>query len=103
MSKTKKTILICLVIIAFAATGGYLLRGYLHQSPEQEKIDSLDYVRNRAREQAKTSQSKSDSAGKIYEQDRKNLNLPADSTERENVWSKYKRALPKDTDGAATP
>jgi len=102
MSKTQKVILSCLIVVAFIATGGFLLRGALHQTPEQEKIDSLDYIRNRARESAKVSQLKSDSAGQIYEQNREKFNLPADSVERENVWSEYFNALRKDTNGATT-
>lgn len=103
MSKTQKVILVCLIVIAFIATGGYLLRGILHKSPEQDQLDSLDFVRERAREKAKVSQSKSDSTSTIYEQDLKKLNLPADSIERESVWSRYFNTLPKDTNGTATP
>jgi len=103
MTKTQKTILLCIAITAIIATGGYLLRGILHRAPEQEKIDSLDFIRERAREQVKISQSKSDSASKVYEQDLKKLNLPADSVERESVWAKYHNALPKDANGKTTP
>jgi len=102
MSKTQKIIFICLAIIAFVATGTYLLRGYLHK-PTIDTVDTLQAYIDHRKSSADSNENKAKESYGEYKTGLSGFNNPADSVERENVWSKYGNALRKDTNGKTTP
>lgn len=97
MSKTQKTILLCLAIVAIIAFSGYLLRGYLHEPPEKEQVDSLQYFKDQAkrnadqdRDSSQSEKQKSDEAKKLY-------NSPADPSVLEQLWTTIERNAKADS------
>jgi len=102
MSKTQKIIFICLAIIAFVATGTYLLRGYLHK-PTVDTVDTLQAYIEHRKASADSNENKAKESDGKYKTGLSGFNNPADSVERESVWAKYHSALPKDANGKITP
>jgi len=53
MSKTQKVILSCLIVVAFIATGGFLLRGYFYK-PTVDQVDTLQVYINQKKASAES-------------------------------------------------
>jgi len=102
MTKKTKWAVLCL-ISAVALAMVLLAAGSYFHKPTIDQVDTLQAYIEQRKASADSFHKKTDSANQLYEQDRKNFNLPADSVERESVWSEYFNALRKDTNGKTAP
>ena len=107
MSKWQKIGLGLLATLVTLIVCFHAWRSCTHESEvqvsAQDQIDSLQVLKDRAKANAESGKDTSQIFHQKYEVGNKNYNSPIDSSERENVWTKYWNAIAADTNRKHSP